>query len=362
MSKYTIPIAAFLIVCLSLATLYSDIYPRNVFGESSVFLRQLIWIVMGGAAFFAFSRIYYRRLLNFIYPFYSLAVFLLAWVLAFGGARLGAQRWIKVWWFNLQPSEFVKLAIILVLSHYFSRKGLGEIRLDIRRLSFFRGMLLPFLIIALPFGLILKQPDLGTGLLLMLIFLSMVYFSGVKPRYIISILALGAIISPAFWHFLKDYQRDRLLVFLNPDFDPLGAGYTIIQSRIAVGSGRLFGKGWLSGTQGQLNFLPESHTDFIFGIFSEETGFLGFLFLLGLYLSIIYSCFKISEKSDDNFGKMFSLGVGTMLAFQMYINISMAIGLSPVVGLPLPLMSYGGSSLLVTFISLGIVQNINRRG
>ena len=161
---------------------------------------------------------------------------------------------------------------------------------------------------------------------------------------------------------LKDYQKDRLMVFLNPNSDPLGAGYTIIQSKIAIGSGRLMGKGWLGGTQGQLNFLPESHTDFIFGIFSEETGFLGSLFLLGLYYTIIRSSFRIAGGSDDNFARFFAFGIGLMLAMQVYINISMTLGITPVVGLPLPLMSYGGSSMLVSFASLGILQNIGKRG
>lgn len=360
--NYIIPISAFVIVCLSLFTLYSAVYPKNTFDGNSVFLRQLIWVILGWLAFLFFSRIPYRSLLNFIYPFYLLATFSLILVLAIGAMRLGAQRWIKIWWFNFQPSEFAKIAIILVLSRYFSRKGLDEIRLNVGNLSFCRGIVFPFLIIALPFGLILKQPDLGTALLLLFIFLGMAYFSGVKLRYIISVLCLGLALSPVFWHFLRDYQKDRILVFLNPNSDPLGAGYTVIQSKIAIGSGRFLGKGWLSGTQGQLNFLPESHTDFIFGIFSEETGFLGCLFLLALYYFIVRSAFSISERSGDNFGKLFSFGIGLMLSIQVYINISMTLGISPVVGVPLPLMSYGGSSMLVNFVCLGILQNIYRRG
>jgi rod shape determining protein RodA len=176
------------------------------------------------------------------------------------------------------------------------------------------------------------------------------------------VFLLGTGLSPVFWHFLKDYQKDRLLVFLSPNSDPLGAGYTIIQSIIAIGSGRLFGKGWLAGTQGQLNFLPEAHTDFIFGIFSEEFGLLGCVLLIGIYYTLIRNAFLASERTEDNFGRFFCFGVGLMLALQVYINISMTMGLSPVVGLPLPLMSYGGSSMLVTFIGLGIVQNIIRRG
>lgn len=360
--RYVIPICIFLIVSMSLLTLYSATIPQGPLKAGSVFLRQLLWIFLGWVGYYIFGRINYRKLRGFVYPFYIAAVFSLILVLIIGGIRFGAQRWIRLWWFTFQPSEFVKLSIILILSHYFSRKGLYEIKLNVGSLSFLKGMAMPFLIISIPFGLILKQPDLGTALLLLFIFLGMAYLSGVKLRYIVLVLLLGIALSPVFWHLLRDYQKDRLLVFLNPNSDPLGAGYTIIQSKIAIGSGRLFGKGWLSGTQGALNFLPEAHTDFIFGIFSEEAGLAGCALLIGLYYALIRSAFRLSGQSDDNFGKFFSFGIGLMLAIQVYINISMALGLSPVVGVPLPLMSYGGSSMLVTFISLGILQNISRRG
>jgi rod shape determining protein RodA len=360
--NYLLPISAFMIVCLSLFTLYSAIYVKGPLKENSVFVRQLLWIGFGTVAYLFFSRLNYRKLISAAYPLYIAVIFLLILVLFIGGVRLGAQRWIKVWWFNFQPSEFAKLAIIFVLSSYFSRKGLSDIKLNVGNLSFMKGMLIPFSIIAIPFGLIVKQPDLGTALLLLFIFLGMAYLAGVKLRYIATVLLIGAALSPFFWHFLKDYQKDRLIVFLNPNSDPLGAGYTIIQSKIAIGSGRFFGKGWLSGTQGQLNFLPEAHTDFIFGIFAEETGFLGCLFLFGLYYALIRRAFLVSENADDNFGKFISFGLGFMLAFQVYINISMSMGLSPVVGVPLPLMSYGGSSMLVTLTGLGILRNIEKRG
>lgn len=362
MRNHLIPVCALLIVSLSLLTLYSALHIKGALDANSIFFRQLLWIAFGWLAFFIFSNIHYRKLFNFIYPFYIAVIFLLMLVLIIGGVRLGAQRWIKIWWFNLQPSEFVKLSIVLVLSNYFSRKGLSDIKVNTANFSFFRSMVVPFSIIAIPILAILKQPDLGTALLICLLFLFIVYFSGVRARYIFLVLAIAVALSPIFWNFLKDYQKDRLIVFLNPNSDPLGAGYTIIQSKIAIGSGRFLGKGWLSGTQGQLNFLPESHTDFIFGVFSEETGFLGCLFILAIYYILINQAFIICDKTDDNFGKFFAVAIGMMLAIQVYINISMTLGLSPVVGLPLPLMSYGGSSMLVTFISLGILQNINKRG
>lgn len=361
MRNYTIPICVFLITALSLFTLYSASYAKGPFGESSVFLRQSLWIFLGWIAYLLFSRLSYRKLTGFIYPFYGGVILSLLLVLFVGGVRFGAQRWIKIWWFNFQPSEFAKLAVILILSRYFSRMGPNQFRLSVGSLSFLKGMVVPFLIIAIPFALIVKQPDLGTALMILFIFLAMAYLAGVKLRYVLFVLMLGIGLSPLFWHFLRDYQKDRLLVFLNPNSDPLGAGYTIIQSIIAIGSGRLLGRGWLAGTQGQLNFLPEAHTDFIFGIFSEEFGFLGCILLLGIYFTLIRSAFLASERTEDNFGRFFCFGTGLMLALQVYVNISMTMGLSPVVGLPLPLMSYGGSSMLVTFIGMGIVQNIIRR-
>jgi len=263
LKDYLIPIIALLITSLSLLTLYSAVYIKGPFREGSVFIRQLSWILLGWFAYFIFSRLSYRRLINFIYPFYFLVIFFLLLVLVIGMMRLGAQRWIKLWWFNFQPSEFAKLAVILVLSHYFSQKSLADIRLDVGKFSFGKGIIYPFLLMLIPFGLILKQPDLGTALILLFVFLSMAYFSGVKIRYIALLLAAGAFISPLFWHFLKDYQKDRLLVFLNPNFDPLGAGYTIIQSKIAIGSGGLTGRGFGQSVQ-KFTYLPEPMGDSIF--------------------------------------------------------------------------------------------------
>lgn len=360
MRQLTIPILALIIVCVSLLTLYSAVSLKEDSLYGSIFMRQLLWVGLGWVCFFIFAKVHYRGLLSFIYPFYAVVIITLLVVLAAGAVRLGAQRWIKIWWFNFQPSEFAKIALILVLSHYFSRKKLEDITLDTRRMSFYKGLIIPFMLIAVPFALIFKQPDLGTALIILFIFFGMAYFSGVRVVYIISVIAGGVFMLPLFWHFLRDYQRDRLLVFLDPNFDPLGAGYTIIQSKIAIGSGRFFGKGWLSGTQGQLNFLPESHTDFVFGIYSEETGFLGCMILILLYYLIIRKAFEISNRCGDNFGKLLSAGIGLMLGIQVYINISMTLGISPVVGVPLPLMSYGGSSVLLSFISLGILWNIDK--
>jgi rod shape determining protein RodA len=208
--------------------------------------------------------------------------------------------------------------------------------------------------------LIIEQPDLGSGLMLMLVFVGLLYLTNVRLKYIFILLAVSIIPLPFFWHFLHDYQKQRLLVFLNPNIDPLGAGYTIIQSRIAIGSGGVFGRGWLHGSQSQLFFLPESHTDFIFATFSEQLGFLGGCLLILMYYLIIRQGFMIAQRTQDSFGRLLAYGISLLLSFQVFINLAMNMGLAPVVGLPLPLMSYGGSSVLVTFIALGILVNIDR--
>jgi len=209
-------------------------------------------------------------------------------------------------------------------------------------------------------GLIIEQPDLGTGMILLFLFIAMLFLTNVRLRYIVALLSLVLLPMPFMWHLLKDYQKDRLLVFLNPNIDPLGAGYTVIQSKIAIGSGGFFGRGWLSGTQSQLRFLPEAHTDFIFAGFSEEWGLLGGIGLLFLYYLLIRQGFLIAQRTQDHFGKLMAYGISLMLSIQVAINIAMNMGLAPVVGIPLPLMSYGGSSVFVTFIALGILVNIDK--
>jgi rod shape determining protein RodA len=213
----------------------------------------------------------------------------------------------------------------------------------------------------LPIILIINQPDLGTAIFIFFIFIAMLFIAQVNFKFILFILSGIIIVSPLIWQFLKDYQKTRLLVFLNPNVDPLGAGYTIIQSKIAVASGGLFGKGWLAGSQSQLQFLPESHTDFIFATFAEEWGFIGTSVLLLLYYLLIRYALKVAQKAPDYFGRLLAGGIALTLSIQILINIAMTIGLAPVVGIPLPLLSYGGSCLLVTFISLGILINIEKK-
>ena len=353
-------IIAILIACIGILSIYSSTYQKEGEFWQLIYKRQILWFILGLIFFVLASNLNYRRLWDMTYFLYALALFLLFLVFVLGTVRLGAQRWLKFVWFNIQPSEIAKLAIVIFLAKYFSAKSIDDVSLQVNRMGIWRALVLPLLFVAIPVGLIIEQPDLGSGATVMLIFITMLYLAGVRFRYIFVFLLMIIVCFPVLWHFLRDYQRDRLLVFLNPNIDPLGAGYTVIQSRIAIGSGGFLGKGWLSGTQSQLRFLPESHTDFIFATFAEEWGFLGSCALLFLYYLLIRQGITIAQRSSDNFGRLLALGISLMLGLEVFINIAMNMGLAPVVGLPLPLMSYGGSSMFLTFISLGILANINK--
>jgi len=352
-------ILALIIAGLGILSIYSSTYQKEGAWQD-IHQRQILWVVIGLVCFFVMSQVNYRKLWDANYLIYGVALFFLFLVFALGIIRLGAQRWLRFAWFNFQPSEFAKLAVIIFMARYFSRKSVDDISLLSGKFGIFRGIILPFVFVAVPMFLIIEQPDLGSGLMLLLVFVCLLYLTNVRLKYISTLIFVLIVPLPFFWHFLRDYQKQRLLVFLNPNIDPLGAGYTVIQSRIAIGSGGLFGRGWLSGTQSQLYFLPESHTDFIFATFSEQWGFLGSSLLLLMYYLIIRQGFIIAQRTQDSFGRLLAYGISLLLALQVFINIAMNMGLAPVVGLPLPLMSYGGSSILVTFIALGILVNIDR--
>jgi len=353
-------VIALVIALIGVLSIYSSTYQKEGALWQDIYKRQILWLALGVVCFFLMSGFNYRKLWDASYFIYGLALFLLFLVFSLGIIRLGAQRWLKFAWFNFQPSEFVKLAVIIFLARYFSRKSESDISLLSRKFGIFRGIALPFIFVAIPMFLVIEQPDLGSGLMILLAFVSLLYLTDVRLKYIIVLLILLVAPLPLFWNFLRPYQKERLLVFLNPNIDPLGAGYTVIQSRIAIGSGGFLGKGWLSGTQSQLYFLPESHTDFIFATFSEQWGFLGSSLLIFLYYLLIRQGFIIAKRTQDSFGKLLAYGISILLALQVFINIAMNMGLAPVVGLPLPLLSYGGSSILVTFIALGILVNIDR--
>jgi len=291
-----------------------------------------------------------RLLLRYSYVIYALFVVVLIGVDIAGHTGMGAQRWLKVGVFNVQPSEFMKLALILVLARYFHQLQPE----DIRRFNF---LIPPLLLIIVPAILILRQPNLGTTVILVMVGLSMLFLAGLQWRYIIVSGLAGLAATPIAWHFMHDYQKRRVITFLDPEKDPLGAGYNILQSMIAIGSGGFFGKGFLQGSQGQLDFLPEKQTDFIFTMLAEEFGFMGGIFLLGLYLALIWMSFTVAFRSKSTFGAMIAAGVGMSLFIHVMINCSMVMGLIPVVGVPLPLMSYGGSISVSTVFAVGLLLN-----
>jgi rod shape determining protein RodA len=322
------------------------------FAESYVF-RQMSWIALAAVLLLLAINISYQRFIDISYVLYAINVILLALVLVLGRERLGAQRWFSIGDFAFQPSEFIKISFILVLANI-----LGSKSMDLSRA---KALILPLISLAVPFALVLVQPDLGTALLLTPVFFAMMYVGGARVKHLVVGVLSGLAAMPFFWHFLRDYQKQRLLVFLNPNVDPLGAGYTIIQSKIAVGSGGLIGKGWLAGTQNQLNFLPERHTDFIFSVIGEEWGLFGALILILLFFLIIRRSLDIAGCTNDMYGKLVAVGVTTLLTLQVVINIAMTIGFMPVVGIPLPLVSYGGSSMLTSFIAIALLLNIGMR-
>ena len=262
------------------------------------------------------------------------------------------QRWITIAGVNFQPSEFMKLALILILAKYFDH--ISRIQLD-KLLTY----LIPLFLILLPGFIVISQPDLGTGLTIILLGLAILFFVGISMKFVIVCFLLITISVPFIWNQLYDYQKDRILVFLNPEMDSLGSGYQIIQSKIAIGSGGFFGKGFLLGSQSRLNYLPEKHTDFIFTLISEEFGFLGSIFIILIFCILIFLTMKIFLRVDTLFSKVVVFGIGFLLFLYLSLNIGMVCGLLPVVGAPLPLISYGGTSLLTVLIGIGIVLSIS---
>jgi len=338
------------ILVIGLFALYSA---SARYHSQGIMFRQAAWIFFGIILFLAVLRIDYQNILAVSYFLYAVNIALLILVLFVGKARGGAQRWLSLGAFSIQPSEIAKITLILALSSY-----IGGRKDDVGKISFlFRVSLL----VIPAFCLIVIEPDLGSALLLIPVTLAILFVAGAKIKHFLGAILLALVGLPFFWHFLKDYQKARLFVFINPNTDPTGAGYTIIQSKIAVGSGGIFGKGWLSGTQNQLNFLPERHTDFIFSVIGEEWGFLGAMALILLYGLVIFRAVKIIEVTSDTYGKLMATGFLALFASQVIINIGMTIGFLPIVGLTLPLVSYGGSSLIVTLISLGLLLNIGMR-
>jgi len=293
-----------------------------------------------------------RVWLRIAYPLYGLMLLLLVVVEIMGHIGMGAQRWINFGFFVLQPSELMKIALVLALGKYFNSLALEDIGHPLKLVA-------PVIMVLAPVGLVLLQPNLGTALLLMLASTAMFFTGGVKWWKFIIVFMIAAAILPVAWHHLHDYQRMRLMTFLDPGADPLGTGYNILQSKIALGSGGFFGKGFGQGTQSQLQFLPEKHTDFIFVVLAEEFGMLGALFLLTLYFLLIAYGFMIALTSRNQFGRLVAFGLTTSFFLYVFVNVAMVTGTIPVVGIPLPLVSYGGTAMLTLLIGCGLLLSIS---
>ncbi|MBD3245928.1 MAG: rod shape-determining protein RodA [Candidatus Omnitrophica bacterium] len=337
---------------VGLLSLFSSLHQGGEFRGHEVFLKQISWLAISWGLLVLFSFINYRIYHDFAFILYLLNIALLITVIVAGKKAMGAQRWLSVGGITFQPSELAKAVTILLLARCFTAA---------KHSVFSRSFLFPLGLVALNALLIFKQPDLGTALILLLLFLLMGFASPVKKKYFIILLLIGLLSVPFAWGMLKDYQQKRLIVFLDPNVDPLGAGYTIIQSKVAIGSGQFTGKGFLSGTQNQFNFLPERHTDFIFTVVAEEWGFLGALLLLFVYWLILRKLLEIAHTTKDPYAYMVVAGIASLFFLHVFINIGMTCGILPVVGLPLFFMSYGGSHLVVSSILTGIAFNIWRR-
>lgn len=313
--------------------------------------KQIVRYLVALGVLLAVALVDLRRWFRAAYTIYGLAFALLIAVEVRGAIGMGAQRWIDLGIIQLQPSEFMKVALVLVLARYFQGLHVEDVGRP-------RNLIVPALLVLVPAALVLKQPDLGTALMLTLGGTAMFFLAGVQLWKFGLILAGGLSAVPVAWHFLRDYQKNRIYTFLDPESDPLGAGYHSLQSKIAIGSGGIFGKGFLEGTQSHLNFLPEKQTDFIFTMLAEEWGLIGGLTLLAVYLLVFVYGYAIAFRSRSHFGRLLALGIVVNLFLYVFINIAMVMGLIPVVGVPLPLISYGGTSMLTVMFGFGLLVSV----
>jgi rod shape determining protein RodA len=344
-----------IIASMSLINLYSATYGIQNSGVPGVFLRQLVWFLIGFGFLIIVMLFDYHALESLAFPLYLLSLLLLVLVLVVGAVTSGSQRWLSFGGLTFQPSELAKLAVIVTLAKFFSERG------EQNRSYRLRDLWRPFIVVAVPCALILEEPDLGTALLLLIVSFSIVLFAGIRWSSFLLLVSMVASAAPFIWTNLKGYQKNRVLSFLRPDTDPLGAGYHINQSKIAIGSGQFWGKGYMEGTQTRLHFLPEQHTDFAFSVLAEEWGFAGSILLLAVYLFLVLWGLNIAKNSRDRFGTFLAVGIVAGVFWQPVINMGMVTGLLPVVGIPLVLFSYGGSSVVVTMLGMGILMSISMR-
>lgn len=346
----------FMLNMVGLINLYSATHGPDSTGVETLFANQIVWLVVGWSVFFVMTLVEYHFIAKLAYIFYALNLGAILYVTFFGTTALGAQRWIDFGFFRYQPSETMKLALILVLARTFAVRPVDQFGMG------FRELFKPLVLILIPVGLVMEQPDLGTAMLLLAIGGTLVLFMKVRKRILAGVIIAGLIAAPVMWFYgLRDYQKNRIINFISPQNDPRGTGYNSIQSRIAVGSGQFLGKGFMKGTQSQLEFLPERHTDFIYSVLSEEFGFIGSVFAIFLFAMLFLTGIRIAMSARDKLGALVAAGVLAYVFWHMSINIAMVIGLLPIVGVPLPLLSYGGSSMMTTMAGLGLISSVAYR-
>ena len=340
------------LIAVGILFIYSASYRNDNEWMTALTRRQVVWAVAGLFCFFGVVLTDYRTLAENAWWIYIVCLILLVMVLFMGVKIYGSYRWLNVFGIQIQPSEFAKIGTMLVLAKYLSPPS--------REMGSLKTFFSVFGLMLIPFMLVLRQPDLGTALMLFPVALALLFVGGVPMKYLVVLGVIGLSLAPLGWFVLDEYQKERILVFLDPGRDPLGAGWNKIQSEIAVGSGGLGGKGFLMGTQNILGFLPRTvaPTDFIFSVIAEESGFIGAAFVLGLYAVILSCGIRAAVRARDKLGRLLAAGVTTSLFCHMFVNIAMTVGLAPITGLPLPLISYGGSFMVCTMASLGLVQSV----
>ena len=343
-----------LLFSIGLLNLYSASGIRTEEGVllNPYFQKQLVWGVFGCVLMLGTIAIDYRHLHIFSISIFVVTLLLLLLIPIFGKVVYGARRWISLGFINVQPSEFAKVAILLISARFLSKR---------KELLSWKELFLLTVIIAPPCFLVLKQPDLGTTLCMLAIAAGIVVYRGIQWRVVRVLLVVLPLLIPCMWFFLHDYQKDRILTFLDPTRDQLGSGYHVIQSQIAIGSGGILGNGYLRGSQSQLRFLPEKHTDFALAVFGEEWGFLGLMILVVAYILFLYGLYEVARDAKDRFGSYIVVGVFFYFYMQIFVNMGMVSGIMPVVGIPLPFISYGGTSALVNFAFVGLVLNVSMR-
>ncbi len=349
-----------IIIILSIAgilTIYSATRSPITNETPNFYIKQIFWLAISIAALISITVFDYSWFKRLAVLLYAVGILLLLIVLIVGKVGMGAQRWLNLGFLSFQPSEIFKIFLVLSLARYL--EGING-QLDLLKL-----IRVFFILVALPFLLIFKQPDLGTAIIIVVVFLVLVIIKGLEKKAAFLVIVITIVSIPflgnILWENLKAYQKNRLIAFVEPEVDPSGIGYHINQSKIAIGSGKLFGKGYLKGTQGPFRFLPEKHTDFIYAVFAEEWGFTGGLLILLLYLALILRGLDTAKKAKDEFGRNVALGITTIFGIHFFVNIGMTMGIMPVVGIPLPFMSYGGTALLTNFIAAGVLINIRTR-